>query len=133
MALECSPSHADPFRPPGARLARRLGQEGLRIEVMIIVRFLVMTWKLRSGWPGSDTMPALCPPVVSRIGHFGIGQQMNLVDRTPRRDVVRFRADGEDRRADVGERDWPARDDEAPLGQIVVRETAARRYSECIR
>ena len=36
------------------------------------------------------------------------------------RDVVPFGADGEDRRADVGQRDRPALDLEAALGEIVV-------------
>ena len=44
-------------------------------------------------------------------GDVGVGEVVDLVDRAPRRDVVALGADGEDRHADILQRDRPAVDD----------------------
>ena len=54
--------------------------------------------------------------------HIGIGQEMDLEDRAPGRDVVPFGAHGEDRHANVVDADRPAADLEAAFRQIVVEE-----------
>ena len=56
-------------------------------------------------------------------GHVGVAHQVDLVDRAPRRDVVAFGRDGEDRHADVAQHDRPAIDPVAALEQVVVRGT----------
>ena len=64
--------------------------------------------------------------VVAAIGQheggIGIGQVMELVDRAPRRDVIQFGADREDRHPDVVDADRAAIDLEAALREVVVQE-----------
>src|SRR6516164_1790095 len=52
--------------------------------------------------------------------------EMDLVDRAPRSDVIGNGADGETRNADTGEPDGTAIDLEMPLRQIVVQEEPAQ-------
>ena len=59
-------------------------------------------------------------------GYLGVGQEVQLVDRAPGCDVVSGRGDGEDRQPDVGQRDRPAVDLVAALGEVVAQEQAAQ-------
>ena len=59
-------------------------------------------------------------------GHLRVGEEPELVDRLPRRDVVLLGADQEDRGIDVAERDHPARDGIAPCREPVLEEQSAQ-------
>ena len=78
-------------------------------------------------------MPALWPPLVSTKVTSVSVSEVDLVDRAPGRDVVRFGADHEHRHADVGQRDRPAvRPRYRPSARSLLR-NRRRRYSLCMR
>ena len=54
------------------------------------------------------------------IGDLGVGEQMNLMGRPPRRDVIPLRADSENGDANVMQRDRAAVRVKAPFGEIIV-------------
>ena len=58
--------------------------------------------------PGLRDDAGVVPAAGQHEGDLGVGQQVELVDRAPRRHVVALGAHGEHRHADVGERDRPA-------------------------
>ncbi len=114
-----------PGRPPAALLHRRVVLPALGIDVG------------RSGRPCRELVAAPRPAgrrhhagIVAAAGqeerHLAIGQESDLVHRTPGSDVVGAGAEREQRRVDVGERDRLAVDQVARAGQIVLQEQAAQ-------
>ena len=70
--------------------------------------------------------PGIVPAARQHEGDVGVGQQMDLEGRPPRRDMVLLGADREDRRAQVGQRNRSAADPEASFGQVIVQEQLAQ-------
>ena len=110
-----------PCGPPGSRRAGRLLDPRVRIEVAI-VRGLEKHLEAGARVVRSRDDAGVVAAAREQEGHVSVGEQVDLEHRAPGRDVVALRPDGEDRRADVAERDRPAVDREAALGEIIVEE-----------
>src|SRR6516162_9954074 len=113
-----------PFRPPRALLLRCLDQPGCRIDIAV-AGFLghhseAATATVRLGHDADIVAAGR-----EQICHFGVGQEVDLVSRAPRRDVIPLRAHGENRHADVGQRHRLVAGLEASFGKIIVEKEMA--------
>src|SRR5262245_26428418 len=78
-----------------------------------------------TGMPRLGHDPGIMATAGQEKGYFGVGQQVQFVDRSPWGDMVALGADGEDRRSYIGERHRPPFDLVTAFGQVVAQEAAA--------
>ncbi len=117
MALE----PALPAGPPGPFVVGRAPLPGIGINVvfLLLVRCDLM---VAAGMARRAHDAGVMAAVRQHEGHVGVGQQVDLVDRAPGRDVVGKRAHREDRHAYIAKGNRTAVDLVTPRRKIVVEE-----------
>src|SRR6516162_1287875 len=118
MALE----EAYPLRPPRSLMMRRKLDPLVRADIRPVgeLRQHLIAMPVLA-WRGDHT--AIVPARGQHVSNVGVGgEEVDLVRRSPWRDVIALGADHKQRRVEIGERNRLAGNAVAALGKVVVEE-----------